>query len=47
MERKIFFEDARKKVLEMFSYEFPTLPIQHIDLFEIEIKKYDITNFLA
>lgn len=33
MERKIFFEDARKKVLEMFSYEFPTLPIQHIDLF--------------
>ena len=33
MERKIFFEDARKKVLEMFSYAFPTLPIQHIDLF--------------
>lgn len=33
MERKIFFEDARKKVLEMFSYEFPTLSIQHIDLF--------------
>ncbi len=33
MERKIFFEDARKNVLEMFSIEFPSLPIQNIDLF--------------
>ncbi len=33
MEKKIFFEDARKNVLEMFSSEFPTLPIAHIDLF--------------
>lgn len=33
MEKKIFFEDARKTVLEMFSIEFPTLPIQNIDLF--------------
>ena len=33
MEKKIFFEDARKNVLEMFSIEFPTLPIQNIDLF--------------
>lgn len=33
MEKKIFFEDARKNVLEMFSVEFPTLSIQNIDLF--------------
>ena len=33
MEKKIFFEDARKNVLEMFSIEFPTLPIENIDLF--------------
>ena len=33
MERKIFFEDARKNVLEMFFVEYPSLPLQHIDLF--------------
>ncbi len=33
MEKKIFFEDARKNVLEMFSVEFPTLSIQNIDMF--------------
>lgn len=33
MEKKIFFEDARKNVLEMFSIEFPTLSIQNIDMF--------------
>lgn len=32
MEKKIFFEDARKNVLEMFSIEFPTLSIQNIDM---------------
>ena len=33
MEKKIFFEDARKNVLEMFSIEYPTLSIQNIDMF--------------
>lgn len=33
MEKKIFFEDARKNVLEMFSMEYPTLSIQNIDMF--------------
>lgn len=33
MEKKVFFEDARKNVLEMFSIEFPTLSIQNIDMF--------------
>lgn len=32
MEKKIFFEDARKNVLEMFSIEFPKLPISHVDM---------------
>ncbi len=33
MEKRIFFEDARKNVLELFSIEFPTLHINDIDLF--------------
>lgn len=33
MEKKVFFEDARKNVLEMFSVEFPSLSIQNIDMF--------------
>jgi len=33
MEKKIFFEDARKSMLEMFSYEFPLLTINDVDLF--------------
>ena len=33
MERKIFFEDARKSILETFSIEFPNLEISHIDSF--------------
>lgn len=33
MEKKIFFEDARRSILEMFSYEFPTLNINDIDMF--------------
>lgn len=33
MERKIFFEDARKSILETFSIEFPNLDINHIDAF--------------
>lgn len=33
MERKIFFEDARKSILETFSIEFPDLDIHHIDVF--------------
>ena len=33
MERKIFFEDARKSILEMFSYEFPTITVNDIDMF--------------
>lgn len=31
MEKKIFFEDARKSILDMFSREFPTLSINQID----------------
>jgi len=33
MENRIFFEDARKNVLELFSYEFPKLEINQVDLF--------------
>ncbi len=33
MERRVFFEDARKNVLELFSVEFPSLQIPDIDLF--------------
>ena len=33
MEKRIFFEDARKSVLEMFSVEFPTMRIADVDLF--------------
>ena len=33
MEKRIFFEDARKSVLEMFSIEFPTMKIADVDLF--------------
>jgi len=33
MEKRIFFEDARKNVLEMFSVEFPTMKIADVDLF--------------
>lgn len=32
MEKKIFFEDARKNVLELFSLEFPTFHLNDIDL---------------
>jgi len=33
MEKKIFFEDARKNVLELFSLEFPSLSVTQVDLF--------------
>ena len=33
MEKRIFFEDARKSVLEMFSVEFPSMRIADVDLF--------------
>lgn len=33
MEKKIFFEDARKNVLEFFSLEFPTMTINDVDTF--------------
>lgn len=33
MEKKVFFEDARRNVLELFSLEFPTLNINQVDLF--------------
>lgn len=33
MEKKIFFEDARRNVLDLFSLEFPTLKVSQIDLF--------------
>ena len=33
MEKRVFFEDARKNVLDMFSIEFPNLPIATVDLF--------------
>ena len=33
MEKKIFFEDARKGVLEFFSIEFPTMTIDTVDHF--------------
>lgn len=33
MEKRVFFEDARRNVLEMFSVEYPTLSIQNIDMF--------------
>lgn len=33
MERKIFFEDARKNVLEFFELEFPTMDIDRVDTF--------------
>ena len=33
MEKKIFFEDARKGVLEFFGIEFPTMPIDTVDHF--------------
>lgn len=33
MEKKIFFEDARKNVLEFFSIEFPSLTINEVDTF--------------
>ena len=33
MERKIFFEDARKNVLEFFSIEFPTMKLEEVDYF--------------
>ena len=33
MDRRIFFEDARKNVLELFSVEFPTMHVADIDLF--------------
>lgn len=43
MDRKVFFEDARKSVLELFSLEFPTLPISKIDLFLGMI--YKLSNY--
>jgi hypothetical protein len=33
MDRKIFFEDARKNVLEFFSIEFPTMKLEEVDHF--------------
>jgi len=33
MEKKIFFEDARRSVLELFSLEIPSLTINQVDLF--------------
>ena len=33
MEKKVYFEDARRNVLELFSLEFPTLNINQVDLF--------------
>ena len=33
MEKKVYFEDARHNVLELFSLEFPTLNINQVDLF--------------
>ena len=33
MDKKIFFEDARRSVLDLFSLEFPTLSINNVDLF--------------
>lgn len=33
MEKKIFFEDARKNVLEFFSIEFPSMSIEEVDTF--------------
>ncbi len=33
MDKKIFFEDARKSVLEFFSIEFPTMSIESVDHF--------------
>ena len=33
MDKKIFFEDARKGVLEFFSIEFPTMTIETVDHF--------------
>lgn len=33
MEKKIYFEDARKNVLEFFSLEFPSMQIEQIDSF--------------
>ena len=33
MEKKIFFEDARKGVLDFFSIEFPTMTIETVDHF--------------
>ena len=31
MEKRVFFEDARKNILDMFSREFPTLGINQVD----------------
>ena len=33
MEKKVFFEDARKNVLELFSLEFPSLNVTQVGLF--------------
>lgn len=33
MDRKIFFDDARKNVLEFFSIEFPTMQISEVEYF--------------
>lgn len=33
MEKRVFFEDARKNVLEFFSIEFPTMQIEQVDAF--------------
>lgn len=33
MEKKVFFEDARRNVLDLFSLEFPDLNINQVDLF--------------
>ena len=33
MDKKIFFDDARKNVIEFFSYEFPTMTLEQVDVF--------------
>lgn len=40
MEKRIFFEDARKNVLELFSLEFPTFHLNDIDLLISHLYKW-------
>lgn len=43
MEKKVYFEDARKSILEVFSDEFPTITINQIDMFTGMI--YHLINY--